>query len=307
MPRHPTIASIIVTATVTATVTLGADHAAAQCNPTRLTSFLGSGAELGRSIDIDGDHMVVGSPATDTVRFFKWSNGSWLPEGPPVTMGVGLGFGASVSVRYGVALVGMPGETVNGLAGAGRVHIFLHGTNAWIPIWTLDSPSPVAGAAFGSAVDHDGVWYLVGAPGWASDRGRAHVFFMTSSGIGQPIQVLGDPGTAAGARYGAAVAIDQVAAVVGAPGLDVNGVVGAGGVFPYRIGTGSSWAALPPSTFALAGTGAGFGRAVDLLGNAIAIGSAGRGFAFLRFDGQVYQPDTIELGTAGELGWAAPP
>ena len=99
-------------------------------------------------------------------------------------------FGASLSFADDRLIVGAPGETVNGLAEAGRAYVFNAATGFLID--TLVSPNPVgrgfyAGGGFGASVALGDGLMIVGAPREIVNRlslaGRAYVFSATTDAL----------------------------------------------------------------------------------------------------------------------------
>ena len=122
----------------------------------------------------------------------------------------GDNLGATVATGAGFELVGAPGQTVSGAAGAGAVRVYDAGGNL---VRTLVSPAPSANANFGAAVAIVGGYAVVGAPGTVT--GTVYVFKLSTGAL---VRTITGPGAAAGDRFGAAVGGLGSFVVVGAPG-----------------------------------------------------------------------------------------
>lgn len=127
-------------------------------------------------------------------------------------------------------LVGAPGESVSGVAGAGRVQVVRPNGE---PI-LLPHPAPKAGSAFGSAVAAAGTLALIGAPAPddQADHGRAYLVDPATK-----VSTLLPHTGAAASLFGAAVAAattpsERVVAFVGAP-FEEDGGRRVGMVYAY--------------------------------------------------------------------------
>ncbi len=119
-----------------------------------------------------------------------------------------------------------------------------------------------AGDDFGAAVAVDGDLTVVGAPDHNGSRGAVYVFERQQNGTWTEKQKLTDPSPVAGARFGAAVAIEGNNILVGAPG-DTGPGANTGAAHLFVVGGASI---LLEYTFAPLGLqqGGGFGSSVDL-------------------------------------------
>jgi hypothetical protein len=242
-----------------------------------LPAPLQPGAAFGTAVataDFDADgygDLAVGAPGRNagTVGegglfvFFGSSTGLTSPprivlDSPRGTAGAGFGTALAAvgdvnADGYQDLVVGSPSESVGGLAGAGRVDLFLgSGGFTSMPTSSLTAPVPQVGAAFGRAVagagdlfadGHRGI--LVGAPlqdGTGTDEGAAYVFRGRGSGADTtPWGTLECPGHQAGARFGGAlVCIGDLGddgypdLAVGAPRYDAGGT-DEGNVFVFAV------------------------------------------------------------------------
>jgi hypothetical protein len=142
-------------------------------------------AWFGESVSTDGASIIVGAPGDSLLAgaayVFVRSGSSWVQQGAALTTpdsvpwnGGGYeGFGASVAMSGGLAVVGYPGRS----NGAGAAYVFgFNGTN-WVQQGpALTSPSVTS---FGSSVALSGGLALVGAPFANSNAGSGYVYAAT--------------------------------------------------------------------------------------------------------------------------------
>ncbi len=151
----------------------------------------------------------------------------------PGGLGERPGFGASLAVSGGEAVVGAPG--------AGIVLRFRRNaeTGEWAPSGRLVGFDLAEGerARFGAAVALEGSEAWVGAPGGRSDSGAVYRFAKDESGAWALSVRVDEPGLSERAAFGAAVAVAGDVAVVGAGGVDSR----AGGAVALSRGWGDDW------------------------------------------------------------------
>ncbi len=183
-------------------------------------------------------------------------------------------FGQAVAIRGDLAVVGAPGENRS----QGAAYLFQRSTAGW----QLKARLTVSDAAnedfFGTAVAiGDGI-VVVGAPFDDNDRGKdaGTVYLFVEPGDGwrdmnDPIPLVAGDG-AAGHGFGAAIALDGDALVVGAPGRaggDFNGAV-------YLFeGASDTWSQRARLTAWDGQNGDLFGYALDKEGDTVAVGAYG--------------------------------
>lgn len=229
--------------------------------------------------------------------FLFGAGGSSLGQITSLNPTSGGSFGNSVAAYAGGVVVGAPTEDVNPSA-AGRVYVFSLAGAA--PGAVFQSPSPVAGGAFGTAVAFEGAVPVVGAPG--EDEGVVYLFDPSAL---QPNLALQAPLPVTGARYGEAVAANFLLLAVGEPG----GASGAGRAYLYDASTN-----MLTLTFdsVFPETGGRFGSSVAVTGANVVVGApsedagaidAGRAYYFdclVETALQVFEsPNPIAVGHFG--------
>jgi hypothetical protein len=188
-----------------------------------------AGDEFGQSVAIRGDVAVVGAAGDDDAGSFSGSAwvfrrvaGAWTAEAKLTASEAlaGDGFGASVDVDVGVAVVGAPGAD-GAVADAGCAWVFDDGATGWTQAAKLVAADGTSFDGFGFDVAIRDDTLAAGAPG-AGVSGSAYVFRRNAGVWSQQARLApGDP--SAGQQFGFSVAIAADGALVGAFGDDQFG------------------------------------------------------------------------------------
>jgi hypothetical protein len=182
---------------------------------------------------------------------------------------------------------GDPFESSGPTAGTGRIHIVKRDpvTNTYALDANIENPAPVLDDNYGFSVAISGDTVVVGTPrkedGAKTDAGSVYVLRYDGAAWNQEAQLFaGNSG--ASDRFGDKVDIDGDVLVVGAPGEDGSGTgidpaddnlaSGAGAVYVFRR-TGTSWAQEAYVKASNTGNGDGFGGAVSVSGDVMAVGA----------------------------------
>ncbi len=238
----------------------------------------------GSSVALSGDMMAISIPFDDTGAFVDAGtvdiqvrrSGAWAAVRAPLpSLNGGLESGHAVAIDRETAVVGMPAWVQAGIE-AGAVSVRTENTNGehgWGIDVLIPSPGAQAGERFGHSAAIAGNWMLVGAPeydtGGMVDTGRAYLFRRTQA-MGWTLYKTMDlpmllPN---GANYGAAVALTERWAIIGAPGMNHSFV------FDRYEGGTDNW---DISTIINESTdGGGFGSAIAIDGNELAISAPRR-------------------------------
>ncbi|MDA8746411.1 FG-GAP repeat protein, partial [Rubripirellula amarantea] len=195
----------------------------------------------GRSVDIDGDTIVVGASTANTFgpasgaayvfnqdEFGVWTEAKKLTGS---TQDAGDRFGQSVSIDNSTVAVGAFRHDGEG-NDSGSVYIFKRnrfGAENWGELKAITAPDASAGDQFGYSVSVDGTTVAVGAPlddtGGTNQLGSVYVLSQNEGGAnnwGQVAKLLADDGVT-GDRFGSAVAFDGNRLVAGSPQADGGG------------------------------------------------------------------------------------
>jgi len=292
--------------------------------PDSSPSFGRFGASV--ALDATGDTVLVGQPGglgvqgtySGTVWVFTNSSSGYTVAGrlvaPDATTS---GFGVSLALKGDTLVVGTvrgPGALTDG-TGAGVVHV--RSGTSWPRRQILQSGVNQDGFGAALAMDPTGNWLAIGAPRHLGGRGAVYVYQRTVDTWSMSANFTvpgGDPSDA----FGTAVAVNEDAVLVGAPGATnlVDTVrINSGLAYLYHR-TGTSWTS---RTLAPAGGDARpeamFGAAVAIAPNAVAVAAPGQArpgsppthgavFLFARTGGAAELRRVLEgsNSTAG-LGW----
>lgn len=180
-------------------------------------------------------------------------------------------FGYSVALDGDTALIGAPYEDFPGQTNRGAAYVFSFENGFWTLQQKLIASDGAAYDSFGYAVALYGDTALIGAPtadiGSNNDQGAAYFFTRSGSTWSQHTKVsyIFD---AADIRFGSAVAIDGVTALIGAPNAKIGEQGGAAYVFNFSGGT---W--VFQVTLTQFQPYSHTGAAVDLMGDTALIGA----------------------------------
>jgi hypothetical protein len=200
-------------------------------------------ANCGRSVAVSGTEVIIGCPgekgsgnktSVGAVYMFRFdaASSAWVGDGTLKGANTSDVFGSAVALSGTTAVVGAPQEANATTLGAGGVHVLVRGASSWSQQGSTLRGDVVAGADFGAAVAISVDRIVVGAPGDGS--GCAYMFQRTggvwSLDGAKLVPDLPAPGLP---EFGAAVAIDGMHAVIGAPTEDST-VSSSGAVHAYR-------------------------------------------------------------------------
>ncbi len=237
---------------------------------------------LGRSVSIDGDVAVVGTPlAMDGDGFrdgaayvYRFDGTQWVEEQRLVNPSPETGdqFGTAVSVSGDVIVVGVPESSLVGNE-AGAVVVFRHDGEAWAYEQTLVAVETTVADRFGGAVSVSGDTLFVGATGDNSAghaSGSVFVFRDQGGGVWSEEARIEASDTAPLLRFGFAVALEGDVGVVSAPG---HGSL-AGSVYVFR-GANGIWTEEQRLAAPDAAQQDEFGSSIALAGTILVVGASG--------------------------------
>jgi hypothetical protein len=231
-----------------------------------LTPDAGSSFAFGSAVAVGGDTIVVSGSGSEAAWVFVRSGTTWTEQQKltPSDGGssVSYGFGASVAISGDVVVIG---ARYRGNDGAVYVYERSGAT------WTEQAILPEAG--WSVAVSGD--TFVAGSPyagdGVTTETGTARVFVRSGATWSEQAELAAvEP--AGGDRFGAAVAIDGDAIVVGAPQDGYRGLPGACHSFTR---TGGTWSAATRFTTSVTPLRREFGASVALDGGKVVVGATG--------------------------------
>ncbi len=271
------------------------------------------GDGFGRAIAISGDRLLIGAPSAQVAGdqagvayLFRRTDGEWREEARLSGGGGGVraGFGRTLALDGGTALIGAPGDQDAG-SGAGAAYVFVRRKQGWEREVKLLAADPSLDAQFGSALALTGDRALIGAYR-DSEQGRlagaAYLFERTDDGW-QQVQKLTPTDARAGQYFGYAVALADDWALIGAWGDDDKGHH-AGAVYLFEH-TDAGWVQRQKLTPAPAGARLGVSVALadaTLLAGAYLdeaeVGRIGAGYLFSYSGAGWGDPQLLRAGPA---------
>ena len=257
---------------------------------------------FGISVAVDGEAIVIGASGDDdngadsgSVYVFTrdpdsgvWSQAAKLTASEGEALDY---FGQSVAVSGDTVLVGAPfddreeTDTETGLEDSGTVYVFTKANGVWSQAAELTASDAADDDNFGASVALDGDTAVIGAPGDDDgiDSGSVYVFVKPGSDdgwadenySGNETAKLTASGAADDDNFGTSVALDNVTALIGAPGDDDNGIdSGSAYVFTKDSETGT-WSETNKLTHenGQAGDWFGYSVAVDTVADTALVGA----------------------------------
>ena len=181
--------------------------------------------------------------------------------------------GTVVSLDGDTLAVGMPLDDVGTVVDQGSVRVFVRSGSLWTLQATLTASDGLSADAFGSSVSLSGDTLAVGVPlddvGTVSNQGSVRIF-VRSGTTWTAQQTLTASDGAAGDKFGSSVALDGDTLAVGVPS-DSLAIIFQGSVRVFTR-SGVSWTAQATLTASDGEFDDGFGSAVSLSGNTLAVG-----------------------------------
>lgn len=248
----------------------------------------GSSDWFGAAVDLDGANAIIGAPYKQiglsvgqgaAYIFTRAANGTWS-QTQRLVAGDGAtddGFGTSVGIDGGLAVIGAPKKRDAGHIDQGAAYVYALVAGSWSQQAKLSGSTASATDEFGCSVAVSGTTALVGAykdqvvPG-VLQHGSAFVF-TGSAGSWTEQQHLYEADGAEADHFGTAVALDGDTALIGVPDGDVPGatVLGEGYALVYQR-SGGTWAEARQLTASDGDGGQNFGASAALDGDKAVLG-----------------------------------
>ena len=250
------------------------------------------GDELGWSVAVDDDTLVIGATGADepnnTGAAYVFNRGAlgWAQVGKltAAVRGNDAGFGYAVAVHGDTIVVGAYEEDLGTKTDAGAAYVFTRPATGWADMTQtarLTASDAKAEDEFGASVAVHGDTIVVGAPEEATGaRGSAYIFTRPANGWADMTETAALRGQSNGDRFGRSVAVHGDTVVVGTPEEGTNDR-GEAYVFTKSAATGvwDDWnnknaSNATASLTALDGSsGDYFGRSVAVDGDTIVVGA----------------------------------
>jgi hypothetical protein len=256
---------------------------------------------FGVAVALDGDTALVGDHrepvrgvlAAGAVYVFRrtgtvWAQEALLTARVPVTAS---DFGEDIAIQGDTVVVGSTE------AGPGLAHIFYRVGTVWSDATELLASDGVAGDDFGSALALDGDTLVVGAENddiGSESAGSAYVFVRTGTDWVEQAKLTGLNGKT-GDDFGATLALEGDALVVGAPRDDVQGFSSAGSAH-FFVRAGTQWSLVSKLKEPAVGPNA-FSAGLSLDAGRVVIGSPGNNYLGTVDAGALYVYDDEPLFT----------
>jgi len=231
------------------------------------------------SIAINGETAIVGTPpsadrSVGRASVFTCVEGVWTRQATLEPIDAGGQFGRAVALEDDLAMVG--DEFGAGPAGdhRGTVTVFRRERAGWQQAARLSAPETHGTDFFGSDVAVSNEWLLAGATTADTGAGRRSgaVFAFVSGDDGMTLATTLAPPTEDVSEFGRSIALDEGIAVVGSQLGSVAGPSDDGAAFVYERRRGS-WRPMGQLASDTEGREDGFGRAVAVAGETIAVGA----------------------------------
>ncbi len=239
----------------------------------------GSDAKYHAVIGAPGNHDAGNTNAGSAYSYYSTNGVNWtgFTQLMP-TMVENAFFGKSVAMDGNNLIVGAPGDQGFNAILSGAVYIYENtGDNSWGSAAKIFYNNATAGENFGTSVDIDGIFAVIGAPAYNSYIGRAFTFRKPSA-TWEYYQVLSETGDGTTDYYGQSVAIDGNYLIICAPDYTTGIAANSGVGFLYEADSG--WvdrAEIAPSTLSMNNF---LGCSSDISGNYIVMGAYGADNAF---------------------------
>ena len=246
---------------------------------------------FGKSVSISDNVAIVGAPYEDggsedslgragAAYIFMMEDGVWVEKKKLTASDAQAedGFGYSVSVSGGVAIVGSPyekGETGNpsiSFAGPGAAYIFQWENENWVEKQKLLPSDPQKYQEFGKSVFVEDDLAIVGEPGGYNQTGIATIF-RHRNGKWVEEQKLVSTDNKLNGEFGRSVSISEGLAIVGAP---QNGIGGIAHIFRLKNG---EWMEDQRINLVDAQLGDEFGGSVSVSEDICLVGAVRKGFS----------------------------
>ena len=242
---------------------------------------LDGGGLFGASVDIEGNHAIVGAPfgtgnahSSGSAYVYYFDGTSWIQQAKLIASDGEFNdlFGESVSINGDYAVVGARSDD-EAASNAGAAYIYhFDGTN-WIQQKKLTASDASAEDYFGASVSLDGNNVVVGAYGDAAlgwYTGSAYVFNFDGTTWTEQTKLIASD-SATGDYFGGSVSIDGNNVVVGAPWDDDHGYT-SGSAYIYGY-DGNVWTQKSKITAEDGSESSQFGYSVAIVGENLVIGS----------------------------------
>lgn len=276
---------------------------------------------FGYAVAISGNRIVVGAyldstGATSAGTVYVYDLTTPSPTVPVLTLNKPAPILAEDRFGNAVGISGtyiVVGAYQSGASDVGSAYIYsLTSLTPTTPIATLNNPTPLSSAWFGSSVAISGSRVVVGASGndvgAAAFAGQAFIYDAASPTPAAIVHTINNPAAAAFDSFGASVSISGTRVVIGANHDDTNGT-DSGSAYVYEIASGTPTLVATLNNPAIANDD-WFGSSVAISGLRVVVGalnndtggiSSGRAYVYSLLPGLPYL--TLENPTPASSDW----
>ena len=297
------VASLAAGGLVLAALAALAAPAAAQSPAKLVPSFSQANDQVGASVAVSGETLVLGVPGDDnaggvsagSAAVFVRNGGTWslqatlLPPDPASQRA----FGTAAALSGDTAVVTSVGDDFAAGSQGGAVHVYARSGTSWIHEAELTASPSKPFDTWGWAVALQGDTLVLTSIGANAQQGAAYVFEREAAGWLMRAELVADDAEP-NEWFGWVVSLAGDTVVVGAP-HDADSGPAAGAAYVFKR-TGSTWAQ-QGKLLASDGTQADeFGTCVAIAGDTIVVGAwhdhigdetqAGSAYVFVRGEGQ---------------------
>jgi|JI10StandDraft_1071094.scaffolds.fasta_scaffold19522_2 hypothetical protein len=281
-------------------------------------SNLAKSRSFGRSVALEGDVLVIGTPfdfetstgsgealGAGAAYVFERQAGVWQQTAylKPAVVNPDDEFGISVDVSGGTVVVGAPGEDIPGVSGAnpGAAHVFVKGMSTWSLQAHLQSSASPSVEGFGTSVSVSGDTLAVG-----SFVGPTDILLRTGSTWS--LQTALPPSGTGSLFFGATVDLNGDRLLVGDTGdssiatgvdgqRDNTDAEGSGAAYLFER-NGATWNLLHYLKASNTGSFDVFGRAASQSGNVLVVGAPFESSDAIGINGPQYNNNAPRSGAA---------
>lgn len=177
-------------------------------------------------------------------------------------------FGTAIVVSQDEILIGEPDNDYQ----PGTVYVYARQSDSWSQVDEIVAPEAEMGDHFGRSLSLWGDQLLIGSTGLDGEVGAAYVYERNDDGRWRHVHTMTPSDAVAEDGFGAAVALTDGHAFIGAPSPDG----GPGAVYVFSRDEEGSWTQAAKLNGSEAAEGAGFGRAIAVAEAGLFIGAPGQ-------------------------------
>ncbi len=256
--------------------------------------------DLGYSVSIAGDYVVIGAPGNDIAEnndqgsayIFHRDGTNWTQQDKLIASdGDEMDeFGYSVSIAGDYVIIGVPSDEISGNIHQGSAYIFHREGSNWTQQAKLNASDGEEHDEFGYFVSLDGDYAIIGAPydniSINIFQGSAYIFHRDGINWTQQAKLTASDGDETD-EFGYSVSIAGNYAIIGSPNDDISGNIDQGSAYIFHR-EGSYWTQQDKLNASDGEEHNAFGCSVSIAGNYVIIGATGNDIAENNDQGSAY-------------------